>query len=356
MKKSAKSGPSAQKSLNRLLWSVLFVVIAAATIWAVISQSRSFSLRSFVSYASGVSKAWLSAAFLSMLGFILFEGEAFVAICRAFGHSISHRRGFIYSASDIYFSAITPSASGGQPACAYFMITDGIPGIVAAIALIANLAMYTIAILVLGIMTLLIRPDVFLSFSPLSQGLIVLGYLTQGLLTVLVLMLLAKGDLLHRISRKVLHLLCRIRLLKHEEEKQRGLDQQMKEYAMYARMIKEHKQTMAKAFFCNLMQRMSMISVPFFVFLASGGELAKSVDIWAIQCYTVIGSNTIPIPGAMGVSDYIMLDGFSKVIPYQNAVEFELLSRSLSFYVCVALCGITALIKYCYHIKHERKS
>ena len=64
---------SSQKSQNKLLWSVLFIVIAAATIWAVLSQGSSFSLRSFVSYVSGASKPWLVMALLSMLGFIAFE-------------------------------------------------------------------------------------------------------------------------------------------------------------------------------------------------------------------------------------------------------------------------------------------
>ena len=43
---------SSQNSRSKLLWTVLFVLIAAATIWAVLSQSQAFTLRSFVSYAS----------------------------------------------------------------------------------------------------------------------------------------------------------------------------------------------------------------------------------------------------------------------------------------------------------------
>ena len=345
-----------QKSQNKLLWSVIFVLIAAATIWAVLSQSKSFSLRSFLSYASGMSKCWLAMALLSMLGFIVFEGEALVAICRAFGHPISRRRAFVYSASDIYVSAITPSASGGQPACAWFMIKDGIPGMVATVALLANLSMYAVSILLLGLITLLLRPDVFLSLGLLSQGLVLLGYLVQSVLAAFFVMLLLKGDLLHKMCRKALHLLCKIRLLKQEAEKQRDLDQKMGEYAANVRMIKECKRAMGKAFFFNVLQRVAVISVPFFVFLASGGEMAKAVDIWAVQCYTVIGSNAVPIPGAMGVSDYIMLDGFSTVIPWQSAVNFELLSRSLSFYVYVALCGVTVLIKYLRQRKQEREN
>ena len=344
-----------QKSRSKLLWSVLFVLLAAATTWAVLSQSRTFSLRAFADYASGASKPWLAMALLSMLGFIVFEGEALVVLCRAFGYPTSHARAFIYSASDIYVSAITPSASGGQPACAWFMIKDGIPGMATAVALLANLSMYAISILVLGMITLLIWPGVFLSLGLLSRGLVILGYLVQSVLAAFFVMLLLKGDLLYKICRNTLHLLCKIRLLRKEEEKQLDLNRRMEEYAAHARMMKEHKRAMGKVFFLNMLQRASVISVPFFIFLASGGEPARAGDIWAVQCYTVVGSNAVPIPGAMGVSDYIMLDGFGTVIPYQDAVNFELLSRALSFYVCVALCGITVLIKYLHQRKQERE-
>ena len=344
----------AMNKRSKLLWSVLFIIMAA-TVYAVISQSRSFSFRAFTSYIAGTSKGWLLAAFAGMLGFIVFEGAAIAVICRAFGYPIRPRRGFAYSASDIYFSAITPSATGGQPACAYFMIKDGIPGTVTAIALLANLSMYTVSILIIGIASLLSHPSLFLSFGTLSQVLIVFGCILQALLSAFFFLLLVKSSLLHGICRKGLHFLCKIRLIKHEEQRQNKLDRYMEEYAAYADMLKQHKGTLVKVFFLNLIERMSILSVSLFVFLSAGGAASQAPDIWAIQCYSVIGSNAIPIPGAMGVSDYILLDGFGKIIPsYQSALNLELLSRSLSFYVCVIVCGITTAIKYLIQRKQRK--
>ena len=355
MRKNTNRISSAKNIRTKLLWSALFLLIAAATIGTVVSQGKTFSFDSFVLYIESASKGWMIAAAACMLGFILFEGEAIVTVCHAFGYSASRKRGFLYSAADIYFSAITPSATGGQPACAYFMIKDGIPGSVTTVALLINLTMYTVSILALGLATLFIRPDLFLSFSLLSKILVLLGYLAQAFLTGAFLLLLLKNDFLHGICRKTLHSLCKIRLLRNETEKQQKLDDYMREYAMYAQMIREHKKMLLKVFLLNLLQRISVISVPMFVFLASGEELIEAAEIWAIQCYAVIGSNTVPIPGAMGVSDYIMLDGFSKVLPLYDVIDFELLSRSLSFYICVLLCGITVLAQYWMQRKREKE-
>ena len=329
---------------NRLIWSAIFVVIAVATIWTVVSESKNFSFSAFLSYINHSSKIWLLVAFLGMLGFIVFEGESVLCICRAFGYNKNHGKGFVYSASDIYFSAITPSATGGQPVCAFFMIKDGIPGTVTTVVLLANLAMYTLAVVVISVFSILIRPTILLSFNPVSQTLIYLGFIVQLLLVVFLLMLLFKADILHKVCYNVLHFLCKIKIIKHENERADKLSVYMQGYAECARMIKDHKQAMVKAFIFNILQRLSIISVSVFVFLASGGNTSVSFDIFGIQCCSIIGSNIIPIPGAMGVSDFIMIDGFSKFM--RDPISFELLCRSISFYICVIICGITVLIKY----------
>ena len=108
------------------LFMALFAVIAVVSVWAVMSQSGEFSLADFVGYVKHASIPWLIVALLSMLGFIFFEAFALLVLCRALGYRESLWSGYVYSASDIYFSAITPSATGGQPASAYFMNKDGI--------------------------------------------------------------------------------------------------------------------------------------------------------------------------------------------------------------------------------------
>jgi uncharacterized membrane protein YbhN (UPF0104 family) len=87
-----------------------------------------------------------------------------------------------------------------------------------------------------------------------------------------------------------------------------------------------------------------MLSVSTFSYLAAGGDPTHAADIWAVQCYTALGSNCIPIPGAMGVSDYLMLDGFQNFTA--DPVSLELFSRSISFYACVLLCGLLMLAAY----------
>lgn len=345
-KKPNSIDPPASNS-KTWIWSIIFVLIAIISIFAVIAQSRNFSVADLTALISEASPLWLAAAFVAMLLFIFFEGAALCVLCRVFGHKTRLRDGYIYSAADIYFSSITPSATGGQPASAYFMIKDGVSGMTATAALLANLCMYSLSILVIGALCFIFRPEQFLAYSTPSKIFIIIGAALQILLTVFILLLLINENLLRRICRGVISLLCKIRIFKNKEKKLARLDEQIEVYRESAGIISQHKSALWRVFLLNFMQRISQISISALVFVGvTHAKLSEAIDLMFLQGYTTIGSNCAPIPGAVGISDYLMLDGFSSLMDEGMAVNLELLSRSLSFYFCVLICGASILIRY----------
>ena len=83
--------------------------------------------------------------------------------------------GVLYSAADIYFSAITPSASGGQPASAFFMSRDGISMAQSAVILVTNMLLYTISLAIIGVFGFISSPYVFMGFDTPAKVLIIIG-------------------------------------------------------------------------------------------------------------------------------------------------------------------------------------
>ena len=61
--------------------------------------------------------------------------------------------------------------------------------------------------------------------------------------------------------------------------------------------------------------------------------------------FVAMGSNCVPIPGAMGVADYIMIDGFKQLVG-KNAANMELLCRGMTFYGSVITSAVIILIGY----------
>ena len=289
---------------------------------------------------------WLVLAFGCMLLSVWSEGMALLQICRGFGHRRRCTDGFVYASADVYFSSITPSATGGQPASAFFMIRDGIPGPVSTVALLLNLIMYTLSIVVIGILCFLFRPGVYRMFSSLARLMILVGSAVQCGLVLLLVLLLKKEKLLHRACDAVLRFLAKLRLLRRLERKRERLRTAIDDYRRNVQLASGQGGMLWRAFALNLMQRMLLIAVTMCAFRAAGGAAEQMLDAWAVQGFSILGYSFVPIPGAMGVADLMLMDGFGQMMAQESAVNLELLSRSISFYSCILICGAAVLVKY----------
>ena len=49
----------------------------------------------------------------------------------------------------------------------------------------------------------------------------------------------------------------------------------------------------------------------------------------------------------MGISDYLMIDGFTEIMGEKMAYSVELISRGITFYICVLISGLITLVGYC---------
>ncbi len=331
---------------KELKWSLIAFAIAAISILAVVSQARHLSFDGFMDFLAHANPIWLIISVLCMVCYIAFEALGLCRILRAFGYRVRFRTGCLYAASDIYFSSITPSATGGQPASAFFMVGDGISAAVSTVALLLNLIMYTISIMIVGVFAILENPMRFMGFGMISKVLIVIGYIILGTFAVSFLLLLHKAGAMHSLCDGVLTFLEKFRLIRKPEKKRAKLKKVMDDYTACADMVSGQRKMLLQVFFFNFFQRVFQIAVPAFVFLATGGSLKGAADVWSIQSFVTIGSSCLPIPGAMGVSDYLLLDGLGGIVSPEFAIRLELVSRSISFYSCVLISAAMVLFGY----------
>ncbi len=338
---------------KRIIWMLISFVLAGLSIWAVFASAGNISVKSLVSSLRYSKKFPCIIGILSAGGFVVFEGLAISSLLKGVGYRRNPVRGQLYSASDIYFSAVTPSASGGQPASAFFMMQDGIPGGVTAVVLIMNLVLYTISIVVLGVASVVMNPKLFFGFRPFAKALIIAGVIVLGGLTFFFMMLLKKGSVVFRVLDRFIRFLGRKRIVRKPERWKAKLEKAEGDYVKCASMMKGKNLVIIKAFLWNLLQRAAQISVPMWLYYAIHPDKGIVTDIFASQCLINIGFNTVPVPGAMGVADYLMVDGYSSLMETEEAMRLEMLSRGFQFYICVAVSGLFMLI--CYLIMKKKR-
>ena len=335
-----------KKISKNLIWAIISSLLAVLTIRVVLKQSRDISICDLMRVIGSSNKGFFVLGVTAAALYVWFEGVAIRSILNKSGFRRSPVKGLLYSTSDIYFSAITPSATGGQPASAFFMIRDGIPTGIASATLVLNLIMYTISIIVLGIIAIIISRTAFAEFSRFSKFLIALGFVTLSILALIFFVLLKNEELIFKPLSKMISFLYDKKLIDHKERKLSRIDNIKNEYKMCSDMISVRKRVLFSAFLWNFLQRASQFLVPMLIYASLGGERFKLAEVFSKQCLITIGYNCIPIPGGMGISDYLMIDGFSRLMGEQMAYTVEMISRGITFYICVSVSGIITLAGY----------
>ena len=340
---------------NKIFWGIFFVCITILSVIAITSFNQNFSFTQFFSFVKSASLGWIMLAFCSLIFFILCEGWSITSICSSFGFSSNHKNSFFYSAADIYFSAITPSASGGQPATAYFMLKDGISIPIITLSLLYTLLMYSLSIILLAFFGFILNPSLLFQFDFIAKVFIFVGFLVQLGLLFLFYCFLYKPLFLNKVCQFFLKILFKLRIVHDEDSKIKRLSEIMESYQRSALLLRGKRKVIVKVLFLNIIQRIFQIGVIVFAFLATGGKLQDALSIFSIETFVIMGAYSVPIPGAVGVTDYLMINGFQKVMSPLAATNLELFSRGLSFYFCILICGIAVIIKY-FLIKRSSKN
>ena len=328
---------------KKILWTAITFFLSFLTIYTLFYASG-LSVSEFVQGIKEASPLWLVPAAMCMMGFIFFEGRSLVLILRTLGYPAKKRRGFLYASADIYFSSITPSATGGQPASAYFMHKDGISGVAVTVSLILNLTMYTLAIITLGLGSIIFFPGIFLDFATPCKVMILIGIAMMILLTVFFIILLKKQSILLKTGNMIISIMNKLHCKNAAEKLRKRLDKIIENYNECVVTLAGKKHLLIKTYLLNLLQRASQILVTVFCYYALHGSIADGLKVFAIQTYVVIGSNFIPVPGAVGISEFLMYFGYTMLLGEDAAYSLALLGRGISFYTCSIISIFTVLL------------
>ena len=325
---------------KNIIWSLAALLLALVTIALVLKQAGPTTLSRALHFLKEIPPVYIAAALLSSCGFIWFEGLALKAILQGFHYFCSKRDTFLYAAADVYFSAITPSASGGQPASVFFMYMNMIPASVSTAALLLNLVMYTLALVSLCLAAFLAAPGIYLGFSLPARLIIAGGIIVMTLLGILFCLLLQGQRFLLKTGNKVISLLHRMKIIHDPEHYRHRLTSFLAHYSDCVKLIHGNNRMLIKAYIYNLLQRISQLLVIVIVYLGLDRGGRYPFKVFITQTFVAGGSNFIPIPGAMGAADFLMIDGYSSLFSEGFTYALSIIGRGISFYCCILISFI----------------
>lgn len=299
---------------------------------------------------------YIGLALILMLVYVLLEAASIRTITRSFGEKTSYRKAISYSASDLYFSAITPSSEGGQPMMIYAMKRDGISISRSTVTAVLFTNMFTSGLLICTGIAIILHPELLYTDDLLFKICFILGVVVSVILFVGCLLLLRFGHTMEKLGVKIIGFLHKIHLIRNEEKYLRKLKVSVADFAACSEYIKAHPILTVKVLILATLQRIVYFSVPYFIYLSFGFTRASFFYIFAVQAITQIAVYAMPIPGSAGITEKMLILMYEPIYYSEDlAISAMLLVRAATFYFTVFFCGTITLIDNMVHKKTQRE-
>ncbi|MCI8336314.1 MAG: flippase-like domain-containing protein [Peptococcaceae bacterium] len=304
---------------------------------------KDYSLEQLIKSLSQANPLFLLSGLFIMFCYICCEALNTRRIMATFGQRLPLKQCLKYAFIGFYFCAITPSATGGQPAQIYYMKKDGIPVGFSALTLLINLAIYQTVTLLCGIVFFLLKSDFILAAMKGLGPLFLLGITIYLAALGLILAAIFSQTLIQKIFYAVIKLGTFCKIVKDPEQAREHADQQLAEYAQCVAHMKRHPQLLTYNFLITLLQLLCYFSIPYFVYMAFHLSGYSFWEIIAMQVVLTVSVSALPLPGAVGASEGSFLKLFEIFFAPAILLPAMLLTRFINFYAMLVISGIIAV-------------
>ncbi len=332
------------KSKKKYLLSVVFFVILLVLTFYLLFKNN--DIRDVVSSLKNISYEYIVLGLILVLTYLFTESIYIKIILKSLKQKIHLWQGFIYSCIEFYFSAITPSSTGGQPAQAYYMHKDGIPFTKSSVTLLLNTITFKLVLLIMGLFAVIFYPNLIFNNSTLFTIIFIFGVVVNIAMIIVCLMLMYSKRWVKSIAIFFINLGHKLHLIKNKDKKIESFYNHLAEYQESAKYIKENLWVSVQVCLITFVQRLAMFSIAYVVYKAFGFNEHSYIELVVIQLSIAIAIDSLPLPGGIGASEAMLILIYDKIFGENLSIPAMLVTRGLSYYSCLLLSGIVVLLNH----------
>lgn len=328
---------------RKIVLNTLFLIIVFSLTFYFIFHGQDIS-----SIIDTIKETDIRYWLVAVLFVILFIGSESIIIFYMM-HSIKQKVNLVhcclYSFVGFFFSCITPSATGGQPAQIYFMKKDKIPIPVASLVLMIVTIAYKMVLVVLGVVVVIVRPTEIMKYLDPVLGICYLGILLNLFCVGFMLLLVFHPTLAKNQLKFLINLLGRLHLIRRKEHYLQKIESAMKQYKDIAIYFRSHRMVIFNVLLITFIQRIILFSVTYLACRSFGFNKTGFITIVILQGMISVAVDMLPLPGGMGISEKLFLTIFAPVFGTMT-LPVMIVSRGLSYYTQLILSAFFTIVAF----------
>lgn len=292
---------------------------------------------------TNVNKGWLLLGMVLVVVFVCSESVIIWYMMKELQKGVPLKNCIKYSFIGFFFSCITPSATGGQPAQIYYMNKQKISVPVATLVLMIVTIMYKMVLVLIGFLVLFNRPFV-VKYMGNTRGFLYLGLFLNVICIVAMLVLVFDPTMAKKIVVKLFSVLERFKFLKKKkEERKEKLIRSMDKYHETAAFFKSHRLVMFNVLLISIFQRLCLFFVTYCVYRAFGFHKYSMLEVVVLQAVISVAVDMLPLPGGIGASESLFMVIFRPIFGSASVLSAMLLSRGISYYGLLMISAVVTI-------------
>lgn len=348
-----KQGEIMQSRKSKLFNLLFLLLVFALTIYYVL---RGEDIGLILDTMSSAGSLWLACGAGCVLLFVYGESAILHYLFKTLQIRTGRLTCFLYSGVGFFFSCITPSASGGQPAQVYYMHKDKIPVPVATVVLMVVTIAYKLVLVLIGIYLLLFQQIYLRHYLAEVMPVFYLGLALNIVCCAVMLVLVFHTTLADRIVNKCLDIADQVTRKKYAARIGRlryRLSFSMGHYADAAAYLRQHGSVLVRVMLVTFLQRIALFMTTYFVYRSLGLSEKTWFEVVILQASISIAVDMLPLPGGMGISEHLFLCIFGAIFYGDYLIPGMILSRGLAYYVQMLLGGCMTMAAQIRNGRHD---
>lgn len=296
---------------------------------------------------------WVAASAGCILLYLLLRVATLRWYLHRRGYSVRWRDAIAVSGAGQFYSAITPSASGGQPMQVLYLYRRGVPVSMGTACVCVKFLGFQAAMLSMGAVLWMLNPQIVTQQLYGFRWFVVLGFLLNiGLLGVVALTIFQLNGL-KWCAEKLANLGARLHIVRDPENAVRKMLETLSDYRQAMLSIAEKPLDALALFALSLLQVVSYMSVPICLYHAFGCSGVKVCELLTMQSLLFIAAAFIPLPGAAGAQESGFMMFFRNIFPSQKLTAAMVCWRFFTYYLLLIMGALMTVIGL---KKHEAPS
>jgi len=302
-----------------------------------------------------INPRWLAAALGCFVVHVLLEG----LIMRIFFHFQSVRISWaacnLVGLIGMYYSSITPAATGGQPMQAFAFKRRGVPSGVGYSALAVKFFCWQCALLLIGAVLWIAFGSFIYQLLGKAVWLIALGFFFNSFMVFLVILLAINRNVVRAIIIFFVNIGYRVRLVKDKALTSSRMDAALNDFHSSVDILTQHPGQFLVLFGFSLVQVTALMSVIYCIYRGLYLNNHSYIQVLAVQFLLYITASFTPLPGASGAQEGGFYLFFKSFFPDSLIFAALLIWRFVTYYLFIIIGFLAVLADQTFKMRLKRK-